>query len=243
MSKEASAHQNVLIIRSWPKMIFLWPTALVALLAALGTQFLPESWAEICGHSFLLCFALNLAVLTFDFPRSTSLTIFVMIITVILGVVLLNQQFGIVEPIQRWFSSFEITASRDFYFAVFFSMVALYLGMAIITRFDYWELTNNELIHHSGLLGDVERFSTAGLKLNTEINDVFEYILAGAGRIIMNVPGNPRPFVLDNVLRINKVLNSSKDLLSRRVVEVSGPLSGSTNASAEKDQATNAEYE
>ncbi len=243
MSKEASAHQHILVIRSWPKMIFLWPTALVALLAALATQFLPETWNETCGHSFLICFALNLAVLTFDFPRSTSLTIFVTIITVILGVVLLNQQYGIVEPIQRWFSSFQITASRDFYLAVFFSMVVLYLGMAIITRFDYWELTNNELIHHSGLLGDVERFSTAGLKLNTEINDVFEYVLAGAGRIIMNVPGNPRPFVLDNVLRINKVLSSSKDLLSRRVVEVSTSMSDKSSSNTEKDQATNAEYE
>ena len=34
--------------------------------------------------------------------------------------------------------------------------------------------TPNELVHHHGLLSDVERFSTAGLTLNKEIADVFE---------------------------------------------------------------------
>lgn len=238
MSKEA-ALKNVLVIRSWPKMIFMWPTALASLLACIAAQFLSEGWNETFGVVFLLTFALNLAVLTFDFPRSTSLTIFVTVITVVLGIVLLNQQFGIIGPIQKWFSSLELHASRDFYFSIFLSMVMLYLGMAIVTRFDYWELTNNELIHHSGLLGDVERFSTAGLKLNTEINDVFEYILAGAGRIIINIPGNPRPFVLDNVLRINKILDESKVLLSKRVVEVSGGLGDNDG----NEQASRAEYE
>jgi hypothetical protein len=76
------------------------------------------------------------------------------------------------------------------------------------------------LIHHTGLLGNIERFSTAGLKLNTEINDVFEYILAGAGRIIMTIPGAPRPVLLDNVLRFNSIMERSKHILSRRVVEI-----------------------
>lgn len=242
MSKDA-ANRHVLVIRSWPKMIFLWPTALMALLAGIISMAAP-SWAETMGHLFVTCFTLNLAVLTFDFPRSTSLTIFVTVITIVLGVILLNQKFGVVGPVQEWITGLEINASPDFYFAVFAGMVLLYIGMAIVTRFDYWELTNNELIHHTGLLGDVERFSTAGLKLNTELNDVFEYLLAGAGRIIMNVPGHPRPFVLDNVLRINKVLEVSKDLLSRRVVEVSTRDGGPT-APQKSDAETGAaaEYE
>lgn len=240
MSKE-SARAHKLVIRSWPKMIFLWPTAAVALTAGIVTGF-TDNWGEFFGHVFVVCFFLNLAVLTFDFPRSTSLTIFVTVITLVLGVVLVNQQFGIIEPLQKWLAALDINASPEFYIAIFVSMVVLYLGMAVVTRFDYWELTSNELIHHTGLLGDVERFSTAGLKLNTELNDVFEYILAGAGRIIINIPGQQRPYVLDNVLRIKRVLNVSQELLSRRVVEVSSSTQMREREN-EDQQKTAAEYE
>jgi len=240
MSKEPARSQK-LVIRSWPKMIFLWPTAIVALLAGIVTG-LAEGWADTFGHIFVVCFFLNLAVLTFDFPRSTSLTIFVLVITIVLGVVLLNQQFGIIEPLQKWLASLDVNATREFYIGIFASMLILYIGMAIVTRFDYWELTSNELIHHTGLLGDVERFSTAGLKLNTELNDVFEYILAGAGRIIINIPGQQRPYVLDNVLRINRVLFVSQELLSRRIVEVSSS-SNNRDQEIEDQRKTTAEYE
>ena len=240
MSKEPVKTQK-LVIRSWPKMIFLWPTAVVALTAGIVTG-LSEGWAETFGHIFVVVFFLNLAVLTFDFPRSTSLTIFIAVITVGLGIVLLNQQFGIIEPLQKWLASLDVNASPEFYVAIFVSMLLLYFGMAVVTRFDYWELTSNELIHHTGLLGDVERFSTAGLKLNTELNDVFEYVLAGAGRIIINIPGQQRPYVLDNVLRINRVLNVSQELLSRRIVEVSSPTQ-SREREVEDQQKTAAEYE
>jgi hypothetical protein len=214
-----SSTSTVLVIRSWPKLIFMWPTAAIALLMGILMMAVPN-WANVWGAAYLICFALNLVVITFDFPRSTSLTIFVAIVTVVLGMILLNQQFAVIAPLQAWLASLDVKATRDFYFIIAAIMTLLFIGMVVVTRFDYWELTSNELIHHTGMLGDVERFSTAGLKLNTEIHDVFEYLLAGAGRIIMNIPGNPRPVVLDNVLRISYLLDQSQQLLSRRVVHV-----------------------
>ena len=214
-----ASRKNRVIIREWPKMIFLWPTALVSLLAALVEIFVPE-WGNVAGGVFLTCFAFNLVVLTFDFPRSTSLTVFIGIVSLILALVLLNQNYGIIAPLQAWLGSLNVNATRDFYITIFTCMAVLFVGMAVSTRFDYWELHSNELIHHSGLLGDVERFSTAGLKLNTEVNDIFEYLLAGSGRIIMNIPGNARPVVLDNVLNISSLLASTNAMLSHRVVEV-----------------------
>jgi len=236
---DQTGKRQVLLIRTWPKMIFLWPTAIFALLAGLGSQFFP-SWNEFLGHSFVICLLLNLTVLTFDFPRSTSLTVFVSLVTLLLVVILINQRFGIIGPVKDWIEGLEIQASRDFYFAVFIGMLVLYGAMAVVTRFDYWELTSNELVHHTGLLGDVERFSTAGLKLNTELNDVFEYLLAGAGRIILDIPGQSRPVVLDNVLQINKVMLVSKDLLSRRVVEVAEP---SRSSKTDLSPGSKGEYE
>ena len=217
---------KLIVLRSWPKMIFLWPTTLLACLAGFGMMSRPDS-LNLIGGIFVVGVALNLIVLTFDFPRSTWLLLGVVIVALILGLILLNQQFGFIDSVKNWFSSLQINASRDFYFTIFILLSLLMIGMSISTRFDYWELSSNELIHHSGLLGDVERFSTAGLKLNTEINDVFEYILAGSGRIILNIPGSPRPVVLNNVLRISYLLKATDEMLSHRVVEVAS----SSNAS------------
>ncbi len=47
---EASKKQRV-VIREWPKMIFLWPTALASLLAALVEIFVPE-WGNVAGGVF-----------------------------------------------------------------------------------------------------------------------------------------------------------------------------------------------
>lgn len=232
---EATTRQRI-VIREWPKMIFLWPTALLTFVAGMVAAFVPE-WNNVAGATFLICLAFNMVVLTFDFPRSTSLTVFVGIVSIVLALILLNQSYGIIEPLQRWLGSLKLSASRDFYLTVFTIMFVLFIGMSISTRFDYWELTSNELIHHSGLLGDVERFSTAGLKLNTEVNDIFEYMLAGSGRIIMNIPGNDRPVVLDNVLNISYLLRATNEMLSRRVVEVA------RTPAAEEKARTTAEYE
>jgi len=211
---------ETIIIRTWPKLIFMWPTAVLSLVLGLLMLF-SEGWENVYGAAFLICMALNLIVLTFDFPRSTSLTVFIAVVVVVLGLILLNQQFAVIAPLKHWLGSLKLNASRDFYLTIAVLMGSLFAAMAFVTRFDYWELTSNELIHRTGLLGDVERFSTAGLKLNTEIRDVFEYCLAGAGRVIMNIPASPRPIVLDNVLGIKTLMETSKDLLSRRVVQVS----------------------
>jgi|694.fasta_scaffold02045_22 hypothetical protein len=214
-----STKNEVLIIRNWPKMIFMWPTALMSLICGMIATF-AHSWDHVFGAAFLVCFSFNLLVITYDFPRSTSLTMLAVMVAAVLGIILLNQYYGFIPRVQQWLSTLDFKASADFYYAIFAGMLLLFIGMALVTRFDYWELTSNELIHHSGMLGNSERFSTAGLKLNTEINDVFEYLLAGAGRIIMTIPGAPRPVVLDNVLRFNSIMERSKHLLSRRVVEI-----------------------
>jgi hypothetical protein len=222
-----------IIIRSWPKLIFLWPTMIFAIVAGVMTIYMP-AWENIVGGGFLICLALNMIVLCFDFPRSTSLMVFVTIAAIVLGLILLNQRFEIIAPLKNWFAALELHASRDFYFCIGTIMALLFVATAFITRFDYWELTSNELIHRTGLMGDTERFSTSGLKLNNEIRDVFEYLLAGAGRVILDIPGSPRPIVLDNVLRIRRLMDQSQELLSRKIVQVN--TSGGSGSQIEQQR-------
>jgi len=213
------------IFRSWPKMIFLWPTTVVCLAMGLATHFAPahhETW----GGIFMFVFGVNLLVLTFDFPRTTSLTFTMAVIAVVLGLVLINQYVEIIPGIAKFFSSLDIHASPDFYYTFFAILMILFIGMYVITRFDYWILSSNELVHHQGLLGDVERFSTAGLKLNSELSDVFEYLLWGAGRIVMTPSGTHRPIILDNVPNIKKVTRNADAILEYRTVRVEHQVKG-----------------
>jgi hypothetical protein len=222
------------VFRSWPKMVFLWPTAVVCLAMGLATQF-ADSYKVLWGGIFMVVFGINLLVLTFDFPRTTSLTFTAMVIAVILGLILLNQYVKVIPALERFFSSLQISASPDFYYTFFSIMLLLFAGMYFITRFDYWELSSNELVHHRGFLGDVERFTTAGLKLNSELQDVFEYALWGSGTIVMSPQGSPRPIVLENVPNIKTVTKRVDQILEARKVrfEPAGPTTAAAPVPAD----------
>ena len=83
-------------------------------------------------------------------------------------------------------------------------MIFLYLGVLVSRRFDYWEVKGNELLHHHGFLSNLERFSAPNLRIDKEINDVFEYLLLQSGRLIIHASNERRAIVLENVLFINK---------------------------------------
>ena len=70
------------------------------------------------------------------------------------------------------------------------------------------------LVHHHGLLGDVERRAAPGLKISKEIKDVMEYALLGSGRLVLSPPGEARDIIIDNVMRISKVEAEMQDLLN-----------------------------
>ena len=78
----------------------------------------------------------------------------------------------------------------------------VFLAVLINVQFDYWEVTPNELLHHHGVLSNLERYSSPNLKIDMEINDVFEYFLLRAGRLILHPSTEPRAIVLENVMRI-----------------------------------------
>lgn len=216
-----------LVIRPWPKMILLWPTGTVAFFMALANYFYPAG-QYIWGGVFLIVMAVNLFVLTFDFPRATSLTVAMSILAVILLLLLINHSFSIIDPLKSFFINRAIYASTEFYWSMFLVFGFLFIGMFIVTRFEYWELTPNEIVHHHGFLGDTERYSTAGIKLNREIVDVFEYVLAGAGRLVLLIPAAPRPVVLENVLNINRITALSDRILDARMVRIEGAAKADT---------------
>jgi hypothetical protein len=87
-------------------------------------------------------------------------------------------------------------------------------------QFDYWEVRPNELLHHHGMLSDLKRYSAPDLRVDKEINDVFEYLLLRSGRLILHPSGEKRAIILENVLFITQKEESLTRMLGALQVQV-----------------------
>ena len=199
---------------SYPKVVFLYPTLIAALIAGCYSAFSggtpDEPATEIVGNQvvakvFMLVLAVNLVVLSFDFPRTTSLTLFFFIVAMsVVAWSLFEFNNDLLEKVSGVLNALRPYANAPFYFCIAAVLVVLYIGVLISVQFDYWEVRPNELLHHHGILSDLERFSAPSLRIDKEINDVFEYLLLRSGRLIVHPSNERRAIVLENVFFINK---------------------------------------
>ena len=163
-----------------------------------------HSYHNVCARIFLIVFALNMVVISFDFPRTTSLTWFFAITAMVIGLWFLFSQYeGLAPKIVQGLLSIKPWANASFYMIYTMIMLFLYMWVMISRRFDYWEVKGNELLHHHGFLSNLERFSAPNLRIDKEINDLFEYMLLRSGRLIIHASNERRAIVLENVLFIN----------------------------------------
>lgn len=236
---------------SYPKIVFLYPTFFMALLAGLTIWFGGEvnkksepahpaaaanAGNDAAGESethdapankvqvthsrtqevatllFLGVLTLNLCVVTFDFPRTTSLTLFFFIAMLIMGAFLtFTYKPDLVPALGNIFKHLKPWANAQFFFLIALILFCFYLAVLVAVRYDYWEVRPNELLHHHGFLSDLKRYPAPNLRIDKEINDVFEYALLRSGRLILHARHETRAIVLDNVLFINH----KEELLTR----------------------------
>lgn len=216
--KDKGSEEKPVYLISYPKIVLLYPTFFAALIAGIISKVVPaeSTIADSLGWGFLWLFALNIVVLSFDFPRTTSLTLFFLLMAAVLGIVLLAMNFPTMLP-----AFFDLVrqirphANSAFYFLIATILGLIYLFVFVMVRFDYWEVRPNELLHHHGFLASLERYSAPNLRITKEIDDVFEYMLMGSGRLVLHPRSEPRAFVLENVpfisskeARITKMLGS-----------------------------------
>jgi hypothetical protein len=169
---------------------------------------------------FLGVFALNILILTFDFPRFTVLAGILLGTTILFFLLWLTLQFDWFHPLLRMFNHLYLVANANFYL-VFAAILLVTYGIILVTRWlDYWEFMPNEILHHHGPWSDLERFPTLNLKFDKEIPDVFEHMLFGAGRLVFHVQNEQKSIMLDNVLWINRKEEALKQIMSRLEVRV-----------------------
>jgi hypothetical protein len=212
----------------YPKIVFLYPTFLVAVVAALvlsltgrhnvaADDLLPVAITWI----FLAVLGSNLIVLVFDFPRATSLTLFFLFAAVLLGVILTaTLKPDLIPAISNLLQSIRPVANSTFYTVLVCIFLGLYAAVFVSVRFDYWEVRHNELLHHHGMLSDLKRYASPNLRIDKEINDIFEYMLLRSGRLILRPSGESRDIMLDNVLFINRKEAAITHMLGTLQVEV-----------------------
>jgi len=246
----------------WPKVIFLYPTAVVAVICYFGmalindrthdptkslktavdSRHLTEAHGTLSDEPattmdkvdrfrtpqnqlamlFLGMFAFNLLVMALDFPRFSLVAVILAILFGLFFILWIGSYFqlDLLKPIHAIFASIYAVANKGFYLMVFVTL-ALVFAIIYVTRWlDYWEVLPNEILHHHGPLSDLERYPTMNLKFDKEIPDVLEWILLGAGRLVLHVPNVSKALVLDNVLFISAKEQALKQVMSRLEVRV-----------------------
>lgn len=218
---------------SYPKVVMLYPTLLASLVIGLISLFAGPAAAEAAeaagsfeatlGLVFLGIFTLNLVVLAFDFPRTTSLTLLFLGFAVGFGLVLLFRSYPDMLPnVTDFLRLLKPVANADFYLTIFAILSVIFVCVFIGVQFDYWEIGPNELLHHHGLMSNLKRYAAPQLRVEKEIPDVFEYLLLRSGRLILHPTNEPRAIVLENVPFIGWKERQITKLLGALQVRVRG---------------------
>ncbi len=226
---------NSIFLVPYPKFIFMYPTLIVAAIAAVvmyfggyhnvdpETQKLPVVLTSI----FLLVTMINMFVIVFDFPRATSLTLVFVLLTMAMGLWMLTiLKPGLLPSFDSLISGIRPAANATFFICIALAMMLMYLAVFLSVRFNYWELRNNELLHHHGFLSDLKRYPAPNLRIDKEINDVFEYALLGAGRLILHPSTEKRSIVLDHILFVSSKERELSRVLSSIRVKIGSDSSG-----------------
>jgi len=225
--KPAVEETHHVIVRSYPKVVYFyltWIASFVCMLlqpdnvteATLGRS-------ELIGQIWMSLFTFNVLVISFEFSRIRSVAISFLIIAFVLGA----SQLGWLDNITDFLQGLGLVMNKAFYGCIGIIFSIIFLLVFINTRFSYWEIQPNEILHHHGFLGDVHRYPTRGLRMKKEITDVLEYILLRAGTLVLDPQGEERPIVLENVIGLNKVEDKIQRLLGTLKVRLdTGMLGG-----------------
>jgi hypothetical protein len=207
-----------------PKIVFMYPSLFVAIIAGFVSHFSANHevrGTHVMGLLFLVVLGMNLSVMAFDFPRTTSLTVFFALAAAGIGA-----WFFFTEYPEAWPAVHDVLkkitpfANARFYFLFSVILGLLFVGVWVNTQFDFWEVRPNELLHHHGIWANMERFAAPSLRIDKEINDLLEYLLLGSGRLVLHPSDERRAIVLDNVFFVNRKEAQLTKLLGALQVEV-----------------------
>jgi hypothetical protein len=196
-------------VTSYPKVIFLWPTWILSfifwLVGIVGNTFDATSnlhWI------WLFIFTFNIFVISFEFPAGK----FLLVILFILAVAIIF--FTGIIPGLSAFALPYIIINKEFYLFITLLFTIVYGMLWISRRFNYLEVTSQQITYHVGIFADERRYPAPSVRFEKKTEDVFERILPPfCAKLIMKVEGGEAAEILECVPRINTRLDNIKKIL------------------------------
>ena len=170
----------------------------------------------VLGYAWFIVFFINIFVTAFDFS-STKFFVLILAIVIVLMIVI----FLVLPNFSVSLTGIEIDLGLPWQFYMVMTIIlAFILGLVILsTRFEYYKIERNEIIHKKGIFSSAERFPVKSLRFKKEIPDVFEFFMLRAGSFTI-MPGKAdEVMILPTVLNINKREKQLDWLLSHVSVE------------------------
>ncbi|MFX1305320.1 MAG: hypothetical protein ACFFBF_10500 [Promethearchaeota archaeon] len=215
MSQKTVKYPQEIFIRSYPKVIFFWPLLITSAILWL-IQAIVGDPISVLGYIWFIVFFTNIFVSAFDFS-STKFFVLILAIVIILLVVV----FLVLPNFTGDITGIKLSVGLPWEFYMLMSIIlVIILGIVMIsTRFEYYKIERNEIIHKAGIFSSAERFPVKSLRFKKEIPDVFEFFMLRAGKLTI-MPGKAdEVMILDTVLNINKKEKQLDWLLSHVSVE------------------------
>jgi len=219
MSEKKVKHPNEIFLRSYPKVIFYWPLLITSFILWIIQALLRSDATEnsvVLGYAWFIVFFINIFVTAFDFS-STKFFVLILAIVIVLMIVI----FLVLPNFSVSLTGIEIDLGLPWQFYMVMTIIlAFILGLVILsTRFEYYKIERNEIIHKKGIFSSAERFPVKSLRFKKEIPDVFEFFMLRAGSFTI-MPGKAdEVMILPTVLNINKREKQLDWLLSHVSVE------------------------
>ncbi len=204
---------SVVHVTSYPKIIFLWPTWILSfILWLIGVTGLVDvgggtSTAITLDWIWIGFFTFNIFVIAFEFAAGKFLAIIMIIFGVLIALFLL-------PPGTLGFNFPQLGISTEFYlvFLIIFSVIFLMLWVS--RKFNYLEITHQQISYHVGILADERRYPVPGIHFEKHTDDVFERIMPPfCAKLVMKTEKGDIAEILDCVPRINKKLSDIKKIL------------------------------
>ncbi len=227
-------YKDRMIIRSYSSMILFIPSFITALICGIVQMSLDltvampyeqasvgSGYGNIIGIVFLVIFSLNLILIAFDFNRATTIILSILFVALIAVLLLVNAYTGFLTSGSGG-TGIEMSIYLSYW--VYYIIAALLLFIIGFTMlgpiFNYYIIEGNELIHHKGFGGGIERYPAAEMSIVKEFPDLIELLIFRSGTLILTPIRTNRAIVLKNVFRINKKVNDMNEILSRLKVDI-----------------------
>jgi hypothetical protein len=214
--KKERVQEEKVILRSYSKVILFYPLLIISFVLFL-IQIIMGADEQWLGAIWITVFFINLFIISFD---TSSTKFFILLLVIIVLILVFTFIFNPIVIIGKIFS-FEvlIVMSYQFYLSCTVILIIVLLIAWIATRFNYWKIERNEVIHKQGIIVSVKRYPTKSLRIEKDIPDLFEFMLLGAGSIQLFF-ANQEVIHLSTIIKVNKKSKNIDYLLSDIQVEM-----------------------